>query len=282
MDEVFLDTSIQIARFVHSETKKGKIEDRIKTFSASTTSIIVKQEFKRRLLKEAAYLLGLLNEKKSIWSVLRHVSEVLPPQQYRKQRISLAVINTLFDSSTDKENAEHAMRYLRTLLVCGLADFEDLVDSIIEDSGCHCSRFDVREKTRYVKYDFGPEKCSKVREDCKIKDFLDTKLYELRKIQALLNTLPVNEKSKELQQSEKFIEEILLNLQTSISNEPCYKHGDLMIALESIGVTNFYTMNSAESQHLCRALSQNLYVRPNNDEKEDVVCLNSEATWPKL
>ena len=50
MGEVFLDTSIQIARFVHDKEKKRQIEARIKTFSASTTSIIVKQEFKRRLL----------------------------------------------------------------------------------------------------------------------------------------------------------------------------------------------------------------------------------------
>ncbi len=282
MNEVFLDTSIQIARFVHSKDKKHQIEERIKTFSASTTSVVVKQEFKRRLLKEAQYLLGLLHEKQSIWNVLRHISEVLPPQQQRKQRISLQIINTFFDDAPDKENAERAMRYLRTLLICGLSDFEDTVDTIIEDSGCHCSKFEVKEKTRYVKYDFGPEKCSQVKDSCAVQEFLKTNFYDLKRIQNELRQLPPDKKSNEIKGAEKFIEEILVDSQVATSKEPCYTQGDLIIALESVGVANFYTMNSAESQHLCRALNQNLYVRPNNPEKEDVICLNSEATWKQF
>jgi hypothetical protein len=55
-----------------------------------------------------------------------------------------------------------------------------------------------------------------------------------------------------------------------------------MIAMESAGVPVFYTLNSNESQHLCRALKQTLVVRPKNPEHEDLVCLDTNGVWPEF
>jgi len=56
---LFLDTSIQIARFVHSRETKDKINERIKQYTLVVSSEVVLQEFKRRLLKEAQYRMAL-------------------------------------------------------------------------------------------------------------------------------------------------------------------------------------------------------------------------------
>jgi hypothetical protein len=64
------------------------------------------------------------------------------------------------------------------------------------------------------------------------------------------------------------------------SQNPCLTVGDLLIALESAGVHHFFTLNSAESQHLCRAMEQTLVVRPIDPRKEDVVCDRNAPDWP--
>ncbi len=80
---VFLDTSIQIARIVHNEEIKVRIAWRISQYDLTVSSEVVKQEFKRRLLKEAQYLLNQLNRLTSLQKVMRHVIDNLPPQQNR-------------------------------------------------------------------------------------------------------------------------------------------------------------------------------------------------------
>jgi len=76
-DSIFLDTSIVIARLVHSPATKKRISERLGRYQQSVTSLVVKQEFKRRLLKEAQYLLNQLNDKKSFAAVQRHIVDVL-------------------------------------------------------------------------------------------------------------------------------------------------------------------------------------------------------------
>lgn len=45
-------------------------------------------------------------------------------------------------------------------------------------------------------------------------------------------------------------------------SDPCLEVGDLIIALESIDVQTFYTLNRKESLHFCRVLDQDLIIRP--------------------
>src|SRR6266446_834423 len=70
---VFLDTSIQIARWVHSDRVKKHIKQRIDQHERIVTGLVVRQEFRRRLLKEAEYLLRLLYRYNSFDEVYHHV-----------------------------------------------------------------------------------------------------------------------------------------------------------------------------------------------------------------
>jgi hypothetical protein len=282
MSEVFLDTSIIIARFVQSKEAKRRISERLTNYDASITSLIVKQEFKRRLLKEAQYLLNQLDDKGSFQKTLRHVASVLPPQSERKRSICLDMLLTVFEGADDPELTDRAKRYLRTLLRTGLKEFEDSVSYITWESGCACSHYQVKEKIPYKRYEFGPDKCSKTGDSCGVIEFLKSRHKEMHQILGKLKSLPETKKSDELKAAQSFIEKVLDDPASAQKMEPCLKIGDLMIALESVGISVFYTLNSKESQHLCRALGQTLIVRRKNPEHEDVVCSNEDENWPEF
>ena len=282
VNEIFIDTSIAIAAMIHSSDTKKRIAERIRLHSGSVTSLIVKQEFKRRLLKEAQYLLNQLNSKGSFRKVLRHVSDILPPQQERKRNICLDMMLTVFEQAEDAELTERAKKYLRALLRTGLREFEERFNSIVWASGCACSTQPVVEREKYRRYDFGEERCSKTRGACGVIDFLQSKRSEMERVLQYLRSIRPDKKTIELQRSESFIMKVVADCSMATNLDPCLSMGDLMIALESMGIPVFYTLNGKESQHLCRALGQSLVVRKKNPEHEDVVCQNTDPEWPEF
>ena len=102
----------------------------------------------------------------------------------------------------------------------------------------------------------------------------------VRDILKTLQSIPAGDKSAELNEAERFIDRAVADPSSICTMDPCLRVGDLLIALESLSVESFYTMNGKESQHLCRALNQTLIVRPKNPEHEDVLCQSSAAKWP--
>ncbi len=279
-DEIFLDTSVIIRRFLGAAPIKKRINERIAQHS-SVTSLVVRQEYKRRVLQEAQYLLNQLHDKGSLTAVHDHVLNVLPPKQERKRKIALNLIRNYFPHADEAEGTERARRTLRSLLVTGLRQFDEGVDRVIWDSECSCAKFPVTERTPYRRYDFGPTKCSKAAGSCGVVDFLFARQTEAQKILDHLRRLSTEAKSGELKRIEDFLSAVFSNSKAATDLDPCLTVGDLLIALESVGITTFYTQNSKESQHLCRVLDQNLIVRSNDASKEDVCHRATDSPWPK-
>lgn len=282
---IFLDTSIQIARVTHSPEIKDKIKKRITEYDITATSSVVKQEFKRRLLKEARYLLQQFKLRESYKKVLRHVIDNLPPQQARKRTICLETLATIDERDDDSDQTDRAILFLKYLLNHGLSDFEKSVDHVFTKSNCACAKQAITKDTR-GRYDFGINKCSQTQGKCGITRFLkehESELHEilcdLKKIQSGLGH---DQKSRELEEIENFIRFFLDNLGTIESRNPCSSVGDLLIALESCEIPTFYTMNSKESQFLCRSTKQDLIVRPKNHDRDDIICPKTLEVWPKF
>ena len=278
---IFLDTSIQIARIVHGPEIKQKIQERISEYDLPVSSEIVKQEFKRRLLKEAQYLLNQLNRLGSYSRVNRHVIDTLPPQQNRKRNICLEMLGTILEES-DADLTERAKRTLRTLLKFGLDDFENTVKHIVRDAGCTCARFPVVERKRGKEYDFGKDKCSKVGGTCGIVEFLRGRSEEIGGVLEELKSLPDAERTDELKRIQEFIEQFLADPDSANQNDPCLKVGDLLIAMESVGIPVFYTLNAKESKHLCRRLGQDMIVRPKYHIHADIICPETAPDWNSI
>lgn len=279
---LFLDTSIQIARLVHSAQTKEEIHKRLSRHVKTITSLVVRQEFKRRLLKEAEYLLRLLHRYESFDEVHHHVIRLFGswPGRVRKRNICLQTLAQIH-ATTDAERTERLQLFLRSLLVGGLQRFDQMVDTVRNDSCCACGLHDVVEKVKLRKYDLGPEKCSKTRPgSCRVVEFFSSRKPECECILEKLRSLPEEKKSAELCKAEKFLEHMTISPSPLNQHDPCLTLGDLFIALESAGVSHFFTLNSIESQHLCRALDQSLIVRPIDPSKPEVVCAAENPSWP--
>jgi hypothetical protein len=283
-EPLFLDTSIRVAQLVHRPKTKERIRQRIRKYGRTVTGLVVRQEFKRRLLAEAEYLLRILHRYDSFDEVQQHVIRL--PGEFkglqRKRNICLQTLAQVH-GGTDKERAERLRLYLRSLLVVGLGRFDQNVDILRTASGCACGRIEVVEKVPLRKYDVGPKNCSRLKPgQCGIIQFLANSPEARQKILQKLHSLQPGEKTRELQAAEKFLELLNRRLNQATGEDPCLTVGDLLIALESEGVPNFFTLNSRESQHLCRALGQTLIVRPIDPSTSDVVCDRDAADWPEF
>jgi hypothetical protein len=208
---LFLDTSIQIARLVHGPRTKSGIRQRLAQHERIVTGLVVRQEFKRRLLKEAEYLLRMLHRYQSFDEVHQHVIQLFGawPGRQRKRVICLQTLAQIH-GGTDAERTERLKLYLRSLLVTGLKQFDRKFGEILKDSGCACALVDVSEKEALRRYDLGPEKCSKIKPGvCGIVQFLTSRQLHWQAILALLRSIPDARKSSEIKNAERFLERLL-------------------------------------------------------------------------
>jgi hypothetical protein len=164
-----------------------------------------------------------------------------------------------------------------------MPDFDEGVDHVNRETRCYCSRIPVEEKKRFERYEFGTHLCSKSPPgSCGIVKFIQGKSSEIERILKTLEHIPADKKTRQLQEAENFIRRVLQDPSSAVSLDPCYKVGDLLIALESCSATAFYTLNGKESQYLCRVLDQDLIVRPLNPEHPDIECKRGDHKWQEF
>jgi hypothetical protein len=110
---------------------------------------------------------------------------------------------------------------------------------------------------------------------------LKAREVQCRRLSAFLDALPSERLTDELRRSRDLLRRAIANDFRDFAREnPCTTAGDLLIALESDGVPNMYTINYRESQAYCDLLEQNLAVRPNDSAAADIEHLASAKPWP--
>lgn len=278
--DIFLDTSIQIARLLRPALKKP-IQASLSNYQRKGSGTVALQEFKRRVLKEAAYLLTKLNQTRSYNATIEYVTSVLPQKQERKRTICLLLLHKILHDRSDEELTERARLYLRTLLMHGEKQFIDSLDEIVPQSNCYLARIPVHEKKRYLSYEI-ETRCSKTKGKCNVAQFLIEKQDVCRLLAEFLNKLPIERVTRELESGRGFLDKMAANdsVENVPNEEPCLKYGDLLLALESQGCAIFYTMNYRESQAFADFLGQDLVIRPNNPANEEQTFLQSAKPWP--
>ncbi len=279
MNEIFLDTSILIARTIHSPDKKKRIRERISAFDVVVTSLIVRQEYRRRFVKEADYLLRLLERKGgSMEDLLRHLA-TLPPKLNRKRQICLETVITVFGEGGD-EPSSRLRSYLRMMLRAGMDAFDAMTDRQVVESTCQLGGLNPVAK-RNGTFDLGGTKCSSCK-SCGISTFARVCAEQFRKIRVHLESVRNPENAGTTDAWIAACKAVVEAPETVAALEPCYRLGDLFIAIESRDVSTFYTLNGKDSMLLAQALEQTLIVRPPQDEKEDQIFLPSERPWSLL
>jgi hypothetical protein len=159
-----------------------------------------------------------------------------------------------------------------------MEDFDNSVDAVIPDSGCACGLQAVKEIEAYKKYELGFTSCKEFKAQCGIKEFLSNKVGAIRDIKDFLESVPPAQKSDELKAIAAAIPQILSETTTVEEMELCKTVGDLLVALESSHIPNFYTQNLRESRHLCPALRQTMIYRDSHPDNDDVINAISDAT----
>jgi len=279
---VFLDSSILISSKIRRDLT-SKIKNWLANYRLKVTGTVAIQEFKNRVLRDCAYLLTVLNKTKSYQRTLDHITSVLPQQQQRKKAICLPILHSVIPGpQTDDELTERTRLYLHTLLVSGLPALRSEFDSILTGVDCHWSKAPVIVKKKYSTYEIGERYCSKSKGTCSIASVLNSKLELCQGLSNFLNNLPVERKTRELQSAAIFLQKFLNGeLSPNLNDEePCQKFGDLLLAIESEGIPDFYTMNYRESQAYCDFLEQCLTVRPNNPINNEICHNATSKPWP--
>ncbi len=258
---IFLDTTIRIAEIIHSPAIKRTIRQHLSQFEWVLTGLVVRQEFKRRLLNEAAYLLELIERKGTLIAVRRHLSTYLPVQQGRKKRICDQLLCAYEENTGASADIEQLVVFLRTLIKGGLAEFDGTVDCVIKESGCACSTKEIYT-TRSGNFKRPNDKCS-LEAGCKVSSLLSNADELCEKIE-----LHLNQSSGKLTDELKQAVAVLAAYKETgevQGLEPCLSSGDLLICLESRNCKCFYSMNHKESSLLCAAAEQDFHLQETNE-----------------
>lgn len=258
---LYLDTSILIASFVHPPAIKQHIRAVLSSYDVLVSGLIAKQEFSRRLLKEAHYLLSQLKRRNySFRAVYDHVVSSLPPQMARKQKICLQILGQCFEEDSDSDKGERLLFFLEDLLENGIAELEDSGVVFVKNSKCQngLSGY-VLKKDRWR---FAGNDCPG---NCQVGQFL----YACDFRNTLMHALTQHELTSELQKSLKFLGQLNEGCSNAIDFNPCLTVGDLIIAMECkvAGAEDFFTQNFKESRILCPALGLRLITCPTNQDK---------------
>ncbi len=263
---------------------KRRIEGWLARYKLRVSGTVALQEFKRRVLRDIAYLLGKLHQNGSYLRTLEYVTNRLTIHLQRKQKICLPLLHKILPGSSDDELTERARLYLRTLLMYGERLFLRNLDALLQGVNCYWARAPIREKKRYIAYEMGDVRCSKSRGLCQVDKALGGKTETCQGLLQFLKALPSSRLTDELRAAIGFLEKVATEKGASLvrDEDPCLKFGDLLLALESEGVPDFYTMNYKESQAYCDFLAQNLAVRPSNPDIDEQSYLHSERPWPDL
>jgi hypothetical protein len=284
---LFVDTSICIARLFQGARQCAKIETR-KQGHRVFSGLVSRQEFKRRVLRGANYLLSLLDRFGGFEETHHYLNKLRAnPYHQRRAGICLAIMASI-TGEDDQDKADRLRTKARTLIVTGLRIFDAWLDELTDASGCWCGRQDVQIKTKTDReeYAFGLDECEKLPAGaCGVSSFVASATAARKAITDYLATVPAAKKSVEIQNIEEFLARVEADPASAPSLNPCLKVGDLVIAMESDAVDAklFYTMNGKESQHLCRALKQALIVRPANGLEDDVICPGEDpSSWPEF
>lgn len=275
-DKLFLDTTIHIAAQIRSPRFQQKIRDRLATFGTLRTGLVVRKEFIHRLLKEAAYLYGKLQELGTFDDLQDHINRY--PTTYKHQRnrknICLGLISKAH-GRTNEDRTDLLSGQLFLLLTAGLTLFDTSVDETVATSSCGCATEEISQRTnrkRKVEFSVGAKECNELPAGrCGIVNFLIENVAARAAILTHLRSLPPDVLTAELRNGLGFLEAVEQDPASAMDLSPCLKVGDILIAIESSTTDSLYTMNHLESRPLCKALGQTLIVRPIQPERDDLI-----------
>lgn len=275
--EIFIDTSILVSYFLRTNPKRQQIANQLQGKNVITCSVVL-YEYKRRVLKEAEYLITLFNKKQTVAEVKDHLINVLLPVHSRKQKISLNILERVLGHLPPDEQKERAISLLHIFMIRARRSIEKFIDEERNMVGCECARHWLTVIRPYEKYDLGPMKCKKVKDQCGFVDYLNSNREMISSLRVFLEAKK-DGLSEEMMAVLEFLEATQTGFQTAPDFDPCNKLGDFLIALDSKDTMDMYTMNYKESRFFCEFFNQNMILSYPDPLKDDRTFSHHDLPW---
>ena len=265
-----------IACRTQSRKQAAKVDEAMGEASGRTkvSGLVVRQELKRRLLRDASYLYDQLVMKEGFEETQHYLNRLRQhPFHGNKAGICLALMANI-TGSDDDDKTDRLKTKLRTLIMTCLSNFDSWLDQMERGSGCRCAVIDPVERKRSgrVTFELGENKCG---DDslCQVNLFLVMMSGPMDAIRAHLASAAETPSRKQLQAILSFLQAASDPGFNATDLNPCLTVGDLVIALESVAADcdEMYTMNHRDSRALCAALGQNLRILSHDPAVPDLV-----------
>src|SRR5437899_296150 len=110
---LFIDTSVHIARMLHGPAQREQVEHQAEPY-LRVSGLVCRQEFKRRVLHTAEYLLRVLNERHGFENTHAYMTRMVTyPYQKRRATICLNLL-ALATGIDDRDKTDRLKTKLRT------------------------------------------------------------------------------------------------------------------------------------------------------------------------
>lgn len=279
--DIYLDTSIEIAKLVHPRAIREEIKGHLSSYDHVVTGKYVQAEFLNNIVKEAIFLLKNSRQVKNYNQLQISIRKLRShPGWNRKYNLCFDLLTSIVDKNGgDNYMLEMITAELERFIIRSKKIFERTHSRIQEDVGCLRSELEVKRTYKNNQHEYSMDTIKCHDKKCNIFDFLKKNETHLAELLTFLTQLET--KTKEIDLAIDFIKLYFKNDSALYQKNRCAKVGDLLIALSSKEVSNFYSMNYKESRHFAKHLMQNFIFRPHQEEKSTIVC-HHDQDWDDL
>lgn len=258
---VHIDTSLQIERC--KAPKKAQIVERsLKVFRFKSTSSYARYEFKRAWLRDLAYIYSALQEVNRIEELLGYVNDKLNAHPSNRRRVSRCIqgIESFLSKNPGNISYEASFIRLRSHIGNAILDAYNWWDHSIthEYDGIGCCR--AAEQPRQLaggKIDVSIPQCRQNKIKCAIHQFFEKNRDHFIAIKLAIEALGDNV-SKELQETQKIIQDAERNPKYLCDDRNCRTLGDSLIAIDGLNMDCFAANNDKEWALLSKVLGKEL------------------------
>ena len=285
---LFLDTSVLIKLFTGTPGQQSALLTRTAAASETLVGSVVRCEFRRRFLMSLDFLVELAGQVSS----LLDLEEQIFLRLKHDQRLREMCIDIWFNFVRRKEQA-HGSIYDIEELELTLETLRELAWETVRQQikprglrGVRCEGGDERLLDE-PDLDVPPGNCKHLSQhfgiECGIANSMRNHKKDgtLKKLMDGIQTT-VFQQTTELKRALDVIPKLIKKPHLAADELPCEKHGDLAIALESVGANFVYTVNVRESRVYCSVLGQNLVIlRMQKDEEIELEASSDAEEWKR-
>ncbi len=259
-NSLFLETTIQIGRLLGEPKDKNEIASCLSQFNRIVTSTYVKMEFKRRAIRDLAYLHNIISSADSFPDIFFRMKK-LPPEQKRKINGLIASLGNFFlylQSEEMKETKvdellEIAQYYFKHLCDVLWKKFDENINTILNETDCSNAKYGPKFEDGKI---YCQLTCKQIKEKCKIIKFFEDNRLDIKKI--FNEFLQIEDLDDEQNKMKKVIEKALKHPQNMASYKNCASCGDLIIALECPEDSILFTTNDKHYIPLCKEIGKKI------------------------